>query len=186
MKAIFFVLATLFLAQAQAQIGFGALAGVHSGQADTDIAGAKMNSKTGFHFGVLALVPIVSNFEMRSGFIYNQRYAEIQNTAAGNVSLDFSYFDVPLTPMFRLSEAAGIFAGPVVAFNQSKEVTCTNRANCAALDVKSVVLPLQLGVNFKFMSQAGGELYAEYVAGDLSTNVSDMKTVGANFIFYFE
>lgn len=186
MKAVFFAFVFLMLSQAQAQIGFGVAAGVRSNQAETDIHGAETSSRSGLQFGVLAQFPIVNSFEVRSGFFYTQRYSEIEKTASGNVSVDYTYFDIPLTPSFRLSDAAAIFAGPVFAFNESKEVSCTNRATCAALDVKSVIVPWQAGVNFRFFSQAGGELFAEYAPGDLSTNVSDMKSVGANFIFYFE
>jgi len=186
MKRFLSLLLILLGAHAQAQIGFGVAAGFRSNQAETDINRAQVNSRTGTQFGVLGFFPIAKTFEVRSGFFYTQRYSEITNTASGIVSIDYSYFDVPLTVLMRLSEAAGIFAGPVFAFNQSKEVSCTNRASCAALDVKSVILPWQAGVGFKFLPQAGGELFFEYTPGDLSTNVSDMKTVGANFIFYFE
>ena len=52
--------------------------------------------------------------------------------------------------------------------------------------MKSVIVPLQLGVSFRFASQLGAELYYEYAAGDLAANLSNMKTVGANFLVYFE
>jgi hypothetical protein len=184
----FFLTAVLFLAaaQAQAQIGFGALIGMRSNQAETDIRNATVNSRTGTHFGVLALFPVVKALEVRTGFIYTQRYSEITNTASGVVSIDYSYFDVPMTLMYRFSEAAGVFGGPVIAFNQSKEVSCSKNTSCAALEVKSVVMPLQVGLNFKFAPQMGGEAFFEYTSGDLSTNVANMRSVGGNFVYYFE
>jgi hypothetical protein len=55
-----------------------------------------------------------------------------------------------------------------------------------ALDARSVVVPLQAGVSFEFLRQIGAQLYFEDVPGELSTNVSDMKSIGALFIYYFE
>ncbi len=186
LSLIFLIATVQAKAETRGDIGFGALFGLRSNQADTDIRNATVNSRMGYQFGVLALFPIVKAIEVRSGFMYTQRYSEIANTASGTVTVDYSYFDVPMTLMYRFSEAAGVFAGPVIAFNQSKEVTCSRNTNCAALDVKSVVMPLQIGLNFKFLPQMGGEVFFEYTSGDLSTNVANMRSVGANLIYYFE
>ncbi len=186
---LFVVLLSLSMslsAKAASDIQFGALLGFRSSQSDTDIRGASTSSRTSYQFGALAFFPIVSQLEVRSGFIYSQRFTEIKNTAQGIVSVDYDYFDVPITLGFRFSEAALVFAGPVIAFNQSKEVSCTLQASCSAVDVKSVIMPLQLGIGFKFLPQIGAEAYYEYIAGDLSANVENMRTVGANLIFYFE
>lgn len=174
------------VALAQRDIQFGGLLGFRSGQTDTDVRGASTSSRSGWQFGVQTLFPIAPPIEVRSGFAYTQRFTEIKNTAQGTVTVDYSYFDVPLTVAYRFNEAASVFGGPVIAFNQSKEVSCTAAANCAASDVKSVIMPLQLGISFKFLPQMGGELYYEYISGDLSNNVQNMRTVGANLIFYFE
>lgn len=171
---------------AEADIQFGGLLGFRSSSTDTDIRGASTASRSGFQFGVQALLPITNKFEVRTGAIYSQRYAEIKNTAQGTVTIDYAYFDVPMTVGLRFNEAAAVFAGPVISFNFSKDVTCSLQTNCAAADVKSVIMPLQLGVSFKLLPQAGAELYYEYISGDLSANVQNMKTVGANFIYYFE
>ncbi len=183
---VLLILVGLASSQAEAQIDFGVSVGGRSNQAETDIRGATINARTGMNFGVLTIFDINKGFAARSGFFYTQRYSEIQNTAAGVVSVDYTYFDIPLTAMYRFNEAAGVFAGPVIAFSQSKEVSCTNRANCAALDVNSVIVPWQLGLNFKFMPQVGAELVFEYTPGDLSTNVSNMRGIGGNLIYYFE
>lgn len=184
--AVLLTLSMSTFAFAEADFQFGGLLGFRSSQTDTDIRGASTVSRSSFQFGVQGLFPIVNQIEVRSGVVYTQRYTEIKNTAQGTVTVDYSYFDVPMTVAFRFSEAASVFAGPVISFNQAKEVTCSAQSNCSATDVKSVIMPLQAGVSFKFLPQVGAELYYEYISGDLSTNVQNMKTVGANFIYYFE
>lgn len=186
MKIIFLFSLIFSSLAAQAQIQFGLAAGFRSGQAETNIQGATIPSETGMQFGAISYFPIQAPFGVRSGFLYTQRYSTIERTLSGTVDVDFAYFDVPLQGRMQFSDFGGVFAGPVLAFNQSKEVTCSNRANCAALDVRSFLLPLQLGLDFRFLPQVGGELYFEYVAGDLATSVSNMKTVGANVLFFFE
>lgn len=176
----------LFSLAAQAQIEFGLAVGARSGQAETDIVGATMQTQEGWQFGAIAYLPIQNPFGMRSGFLYSQRFAAIERTRAGDVDIDFAYFDVPIQARLQMGDYAGLYGGPVLAFNQSKEVSCTIKANCVAIDVKSFVIPWQVGVDFRIFSQFGAELYYEYIPGDLSTNVSNMKTVGANALFFFE
>ena len=184
---ILFYLIYSISALASSEIKVAGLLGLRSSQTDTDIRGATTSTRTSFQFGALALFPIVSNIEIRSGFIYSQRYTEIKNVPQqGVVTVDYSYFDVPLTLGYRFGDAALAFAGPVVAFNQSREVDCSLQVGCSAINVESVLLPLQIGINFKFLPQAGAEVYYEYISGSLSSNVENMRTVGANFIFYFE
>jgi hypothetical protein len=186
MKILLFALIGLFLSPAYSQIQFGGLLGYRSNQAETDIKSAHVNARGGIQFGIEGLVPLGNSFEIRSGFTYAQRYSEIQNTAQGTVSVDYAYIDVPATLMYRFVPAVGIFAGPVLGFNQSKNVNCSLAATCAAVDVQSVIIPWQLGLNFRFLSQMGAEIFYEYVPGDLSTNISDMKSVGGNLLIYFE
>ncbi|MEZ0392004.1 MAG: outer membrane beta-barrel protein [Pseudobdellovibrionaceae bacterium] len=186
MKSLFSFFLLIFSLTAQAQMEFGLVGGLQSGQAETDLSGASAKTRLGYHFGGLAYLPLQKSWGLRSGLIYNQRYTTLEPTLSGKVDMDFAYFDVPLTPMLKFSGAGGVFAGPVLAFNQSKDVTCSQRANCAAVDVKSFLLPLQVGVQFRFLPQMGAELFFEYISGELATNVSNMKTVGASFLFYFE
>jgi hypothetical protein len=187
MKIFLTFLAAIFVSfAAQAQSEFGLSAGIRSGQAETDLQGATLTGKTGFQVGALTWLPIYRGWSIRTGFLYSQRPSMLSNTASGDVDIAYSYFDVPVTPFYRFSDFAGIFGGPVLAFNQSKEVTCSSKTNCAAPDVKSFLVPLEIGLDFRFAPLMGGEVYFEYVSGSLSANVFDMKTVGANFLFFFE
>jgi hypothetical protein len=186
MKFLFILLFSFFGLAAQAQMEFGLAGGPRYSQADTNISGASVASKLGLQAGVLGYLPFAKTWGLRTGFFYTQRYVTIQKTASGDVDIQYSYFDVPATLRLQVSDRAGIFGGPILAFNQSKDVSCSKNSSCSALDVKSVILPWQIGLNFRMLSQFGGELYFEYAPGDLSTNVSDMRTVGVNAVLYFE
>lgn len=186
MKIVSVLFVILFSIAAQAQIEFGLAAGLHSNQAETDIRGANIAAETGFRIGILAFLPIYRVFGVRSGFQYVQRYSTIDRTSSGQVDLDFSYFDVPLTAMLKLGDYVGIFAGPVLSFNHGKDVTCSLRADCGAQDIKSFLVPWQAGLSARIFSQMGAEVFYEYIDGDLATNVANMSTVGGNIIFYFE
>ncbi len=172
--------------QAQAQYEFGLSGGFRSGQATTDLAGAYISAKAGYQLGAVTWLQIYQSWSLRTGFLYTQRPATLTNTKSGDVDIQFAYFDVPATASYKFSDYAGIFAGPVIAFNQSKDVSCSQRPDCAAIDVRGVLFPIELGLDFKFAPQLGGEVYFEYVPGNLSVNVAEMKTLGANLVFFFE
>lgn len=185
--ALIFVAAMLmpFLSWSQ-ELGFSGILGVRSQQIDTDLRNATVDSKTSWQGGVLMSIPLRSVFELRSGFLYVQRYAQIGNTAKGNIDIEYAYVDVPLTVGLRLHDSVAIYGGPHVAFNQSKDIQCSRNASCEAENVKSVIWPWEFGVEVNFLSQLGAGLYYEYISGDLSDNVQEMKTVGLNLTFQFE
>jgi hypothetical protein len=183
-----FCLALLFLClsmQAQA-VELAGVGGLRSNDAKTDLANASITSKTAFQAGLLAWATFQGRIGGRSGFLYTQRHVELGPTQSGIVNFQFAYFDVPLTGTFRLGDNAWIFAGPILAFNFSKEVTCSTAPTCSALDTKSFILPLQLGIDFKFAPQVGGEVFYEYTSGELAKNLSNMSSVGANLLIFFE
>ncbi len=186
-RLLFFVICSFLSAQSLAQnVNFAGVLGFRSMQMETDIAGASVNSKTGFQAGILLNVPLQSFLEVRSGVLYVQRHGEITNTAKGTVDINYAYFDVPAQLALRFNEAASVFGGTRFAFNQSKEVECSANASCEASSVKSVLFPIELGVEFRFLPQMGAELYYEYIPGELSANVQNMKTIGINLTFQFE
>ena len=189
MKFLFALLIGIFaVTAAQAQIEFGVAGGLRSNQADTEAGPtAEVTSQIGLQLGALAYIPINSLWGVRGGVLYTQRHVDIGPTfPEGDVEVRYSYFDIPVTPMVRLGDYAGVFAGPVISFNVSNEINCSRSQNCVPLNMKSLILPLQLGIQFRILYQLGAEFYFEYVPGELSTNVSDMRTVGGNIIFYFE
>ena len=185
MKILFAAFFCIISSQASA-VELAGVFGMRSNDAKTDLANANIKSRTGFQAGLLGWAPIQGRVGGRSGFLYTQRYIGLGPTQSGTVNFEFSYFDVPLTGTVKLGDYAWIFAGPVLAFNFSKEVTCTTNATCSPLDTKSFIIPLQLGIDFKFASQFGGEVFYEYTSGELAKNYSNLSSVGANLLIFFE
>lgn len=183
--SVIFIL-SLFSINCLADNEFALLAGPRSNSAETNLRNASIKSQTSYQFGALVALEFYPQWYLRTGMMLVGRQAKLGPTLQGDIELNFTYVDIPMTGLFRFSEMAGVFAGPVFAFNQSKETNCSLSPNCSAQDVKSLLFPWQLGISFRFASQLGAELYYEYAAGDLAANFSDMKSVGANFLFYFE
>lgn len=177
---VFFLIST---SQAQE---FALTAGLRNNNAETDLASATVEAKTSFYLGALAFFPMISPFAFRTGLIYSQRYADIVFTNGSFDEIRFSYLDIPLTLMARFNEYVGVFAGPILAINQSKECSRSVGGVCNALDVKSSIMPITLGASFKFAPQMGGEFFYEFYSGDMARGISNMKSLGANFVFYFE
>jgi hypothetical protein len=185
MKSLLVILILSFQFQAQA-VSLAGVLGMRSSDADTDLANATIKNRTGMQAGVLGWTNFQGRIGGRSGFVYTQRYATLGPTQSGTVNFEYSYFDVPLTGTVQIGSWAWIFAGPVLSFNQSKDVTCSAVATCSPFDVKSFIVPFQMGLDFKFAPQFGGEIFYEYVSGELSKNLSNMSSVGANILVYFE
>ena len=124
---------------------FSALFGVRSNSADTNVTKASVQNQTSWMAGVLGVLPLKYSLAARGGFIYNQRYVDISPTVQGTVSIQYSYFDVPLTVGYQFSDLAMIFAGP----------------------------------------DMGAEISYEYVPGDLSQSVANMRTLAIGAFYTF-
>lgn len=188
MKLLICLLIGFFSLASQAQIELGVAGGMRSTQAETDFNQASVTSQVGMQAGLISYFPVLPIWGVRTGFFYTQRNVDIGplDPSQGSVEIRFSYLDIPVTPMIRFNEYAGIFGGPVISFNQSREATCTRSSTCSAEDVSSVILPWQIGIQAKFFYQFGAEAYYEFIPGGIAKHVSDMRSVGGNLIFYFE
>lgn len=165
---------------------FAAVVGLRSNSADSPTSGNSINSKTGVGLGVIGIFDLNEAFQMRTGFLYNQRNFEVKGTLA-NTDLNLAYVDIPVTGMYKFADYAGAFAGPVLSLLASKECK-TSSGTCVTSDNPSgLALGLQLGVHFKFAAQLGAELYYEMISGQFWKNqLENSRTVGFNFLFTFE
>jgi hypothetical protein len=168
-----------------ADIAFILAGSVRNNSATTDLPNANVSSHMSFGAGVLGVAPLRESLALRSGFMLVQRYVDIAPTNVGTTHIQFSYIDIPITPMWLFTSEAGLFAGPVIAMNVVKDCSSTT-ASCGATNVKSVAIPLTIGVQARLFDQLGAEVFFEKTSGDLADHVSDFSTVGANLLFYFE
>lgn len=161
-----FTFVMISVAQA-ADISFVLMGGPRFNSGSTDLTNASVVGTTAFQVGALGIIPIQGSFAMRGGFVYTQRNVVIGPTTTGDVDVNLSYIDFPITPMWLFSEYAGAFAGPIIAMNFNKECSRGNGSQCDVTGASSAVFPITVGVHFKFASQMGGEFSYEYVPGQL-------------------
>jgi hypothetical protein len=196
MKAIFTMLTTLLLGllisfSASAN-DFAAAIGFRSNSADlvsTTGVTASVDSKTGFGAGVIGFFDMGADFQIRSGFLYNQRSYKVSYTSpiAAEAELNLAYIDIPVTAMYKFADYAGAFAGPVVGLLASKECKLAGGTCAITKDPESLIVGLQFGASFKFAPQLGAELYYETIPSEFwKDGLKNARTVGVNLLFTFE
>jgi hypothetical protein len=70
--------------------------------------------------------------------------------------------------------------------NSSKECSASGAASCTLTNVKGTIMPIALGGSFKFGNQMGAEVFFEMLSGEIQTDIKNIRSVGANFVYYFE
>lgn len=181
---VMLVVLVIAAVKAEAQ-DFGLTLGFRSTNVDSVVAGTSTTGETGLQGGALAWIPISEQFYFRGGFLFTQKYFSADQ-AGGAVDVKFSYLDLPATVMWRFSDFGGVFFGPVLSINQSKSCSDSSTSNCTVAGTKSNLLPIQFGASFKFAPQLGGELVYEFYSGKISDDFENMRSIGANFVVWFE
>jgi hypothetical protein len=85
--------------------------------------------------------------------------------------------------MLKFEDWMGVYAGVALSVNLDKSSDNTNVVKL--VDVKSLVVPFQMGVTFKFMPELGLNLYFEQF-GDVAEGLKSYRSVGANLLFTME
>lgn len=175
-------LVTLFSIYSYA-IGFGIEGGFRQQSGDT-VTGASTTSQVGYTLGAVGYFDMTESLAFRSGLAYTQRPLKITNdTTKDSATVSLTYFDVPLGVMLKFEDWMGAYLGVALSVNLDKS---SNNTNVVRLEnVKSMVVPLQLGVTFKFMPELGLNLYFEQF-GDVADGLKSYRSVGANLLFTME
>ncbi|MFN3696741.1 MAG: hypothetical protein ACK4VO_04805 [Pseudobdellovibrio sp.] len=123
----------------------------------------------------------VKNFGLKTGLSYIERSFK-NETGSQKIEGKITYADVPLHFMFKFEDYAGIFIGPSLAMKMSDE--CTGCSSGAA-GVKSSIMPITFGGQFKFSPNLGLTLFFEK-AGDLATDIKDSRAIGLSLLLVFD
>jgi hypothetical protein len=191
LKLLAVLSAVLFVNQVQAQ-EFALSAGFRNTSASADGAPAgttySISGKNGFQLGGIGFFPMNEQIYLRSGLLYTQRFLELTATTgaiATKTDVELSYIDIPATVMYKFSDYGGVFGGVIVGLNQSKDCkTSTTSTNCTGTN--SSITPITLGLSFKFAPNMGGEFSYESTSGSLANSVTEAKSIGLNFLVFFE
>lgn len=180
MKNLLMCLVTLVGMSAQAQ-DVGVVFGIRNDSADAKAPGYTIEGKNSFNVGGIAKFELKDAWNLRTGFIYTQRFFEVKNGTTSLGDAKFTYFEIPVGLMYKFSDFGGAFVGPNIAMNISKECpggTCTG--------TNSAPIGLQVGASFKFAPQMGFEFYYETMMAKLNDDIENSKAIVANFMITFD
>ena len=186
MKAVLIGILSLMLSTAAMANDFGLVVGVRSNSADTPSSGVTVSAKTGLGVGAMGYFDFAPKWEMRTGFVYNQRNFTL--TASGiDIDLNLSYVDIPVTANYKFADYAGVFAGPVLALLVSKDCKVSGGTCTLTSSPDSMSVGLQFGATFKFAPQVGGEFYYQTIPSEFwKSTLQNARTVGASLLITFE
>lgn len=131
----------------------------------------------GFQLGASAVFDLSPSFGLKSGLFYSERPFKSSFPGSVEGKGKVTYFEVPVLLMFKFEEYAGVYVGPSVALKLGDEYTPGSLT-----DVKSLVVPVTFGAQFKFTPGLGVNVFFETVPGDLANGVSSSRAVGANLL----
>ncbi len=162
---------------------FGLEVGFRQQSGDSPI-GFTAKTQTATQVGAVATFHLGEQFGLRTGAFYTPRSLVLTNdTTREENKTTLNSFDVPLALNYRFEDFASVFAGLALAVNLDS--SCTS-ANCKVSEIKTPLLPFQMGVSFKFAPQMGATLYFENISGSVAKDLSGFRAVGANFLLTFE
>lgn len=151
-----------------------------------DLKGATSNKQTQAFQGGGSIVFDFGNsgFGLKTGLIYSERTFKNETTLT-NYEGKITYFDIPLQVMFKFEDYAGIFVGPSFSTKLGDECKATV-GSCNLTGIKSSIMPLTFGAQFKMASNFGLSLFFETISGDVADNLGSSRGVGANLLFVFD
>lgn len=182
-KVLLFFVTTMFgIASVNAQIAFGAKAGVNF----SDITGENVDSfdgRTSFHFGVVAEIEISEKFSFQPELLFSSQGSDYSEDFEGDDfegTVKVNYLNVPLMAKYYVAEGLSIEAGPQIGFLLSATDEYEDEEDDIDEFLKSTDFGLNLGLGYKLDS--GLFFNARYNLG-LSDNldVDDFETDGAEY-----
>ncbi|AZZ35632.1 hypothetical protein CIK05_02060 [Bdellovibrio sp. qaytius] len=127
-----------------------------------------------------------SGFGLKTGLMYSERtFKNESNLGLTTTEGKITYFDVPLQIMFKFEDYAGIYFGPSFSTKLGDECK-TNVGTCSLTKVKSSVVPMTFGAQFKMASNFGLSLFFETISGEVAQGLESSRGVGANLLFVFD
>ena len=133
--------------------------------------------ETGFQLGLSGVFNISEKIGLKSGLFYSERPFSGE-VGATNTKGKVTYFEVPALLVFKFEDYAGAYVGPTLAIKMGDEVTPG-----ALSGVKSILVPITFGAQFKFLPNIGANFFFETVPGEIATGIENSRAVGVNLLF---
>lgn len=182
MFAMLFVLSFGGAAYAQES---GLALGAQTTDVETDSTGTTLDGGTGFYVGWMGYQDLGRSGAMRAGILFSQRKFDIES--GGNTAeVELQAIDVPVTYMFKVSEAVGLFGGVKLGLNLSDD--CTEESGtqiCTGVNAESLYYGLDLGGHFRFAPNFAFEL--DYTVGlsDMAKDIEWDNSLAINVVYLF-
>lgn len=142
-------LALALVFSSNAQISFGAKAGVNFAKLTGDIANAK--SRTSFVFGAMAEIPITEKFSFQPELLYSSQGAKGEETDFDGTykeELKFDYLNLPLMAKYYVAENFSLEVGPQIGFLLSAKEEYDYPDESGSEDVKDSLESIDFVLNF--------------------------------------
>jgi hypothetical protein len=173
---VLFVLGLLAAPEAQAQLQFGARAGLNVSDFANDGAGAS-DPRLGFHAGVTAMYPFAASLFIRPEVLYSQKGAGYTE-GGGDLSFNIDYLDVPVLIGYTLPTQTNLllhlYAGPQLSVKLSE----SSRTEGVGVDI-DLIRDTDFGL------VVGGDIGARRVGSTSSFGVGLRYTIGLTDIADF-
>ena len=150
MKKLFLVGALALFGAMNAQVKYGAKAGLNIATLNGDEEGLK--SLVGFHVGGFAQIPLAAKFTFQPEVVYSAQGAKEDG---GNGKWNLGYINVPLMFKYQVANKFSLEAGPYIGFLTSAKLKFDVEGLGSDTvdmkdDVKSTDFGIGVGMNYEF------------------------------------
>ena len=158
MKKLFLVGALALFGAMNAQVKYGAKAGLNIATLNGDVEGLK--SLVGFHVGGFAQIPLAAKFTFQPEVVYSAQGAKEDG---GNGKLNLGYINVPLMFKYAIAEKFNVEAGPQIGFLISAKEKYNGNSDDIKDQLNSVDFSIGLGASYDFTQNLSADV--RYNAG---------------------
>lgn len=115
---------------------------------------------------------------LRTGLFYSERTFKSDLTDG-----KLTYAEIPLHFMFKFEDYAGVYLGPSLSNKLGDECNC---GGGSLQNIKSFIMPITFGAQFKFTPNLGLNLFYETIPSDLATGIKNSRGIGLNVLLAFD
>jgi hypothetical protein len=175
MKKIFLLMAGIAIFNAvNAQVKFGAKAGLNLANITGDIEGTKM--KAGFNAGAFAKISLTEALSLQPELVFSTQGAKMEFEMEGvryDVKTNLSYLNIPV--LFQYNTTNGFFAetGPQLGFLMSAKAKSEGEKEDVKDSFKSIDFGWALGAGFLTKSNVGFNARFNLGLGNIADNTDD-------------
>lgn len=126
------------------------------------------------------------DFGLKTGLMYSERTFKNEFTGGLTREGKITYFDIPLHLMFKFEDYAGIYFGPSFSTKLGDEAEDQTGASVTLTNIKSSIMPLTFGAQFKVAANFGLSLFFETISGEIAQGLESSRGIGANLLFVFD